>query len=175
MARPPEPSPQVPGAGRQDGDAASSSAHGLPLRLSLLDPTGIAPVPSSPVCQDSVAETMQLQSLIQLSAASLPLTRRITLHSFSRWGCARDAGAGAGLTYAIELSRKLTLVFAAGAAVFPQTRTGLLIRSGVRTDLQWTTKDGKKRSLGLDAVQLIRSAAKQGAKRRIGASISGSF
>jgi hypothetical protein len=160
---------------RQDGETAASSAHGLPLRLTLLDPTDMSTIPSSLSCQDSPEETMRLQSLVQLSAASLPVTRRLTLHSFSRWGCPSSAGAGGGVTYAIELSPKMAMVLAAGVAVFPHAPGGRQVRPRVRADLQWTTKDGETRSVGIDMTQILKSAVKAGVQRRAGASISGAF
>jgi hypothetical protein len=166
-----------PGAAkRADGEHASAEARALPLRLTLLDPSGLAAIPSSFSCQETPEEAMRLQSLIQLNAASLPLTRRLTLHSFSRWGCPRTAGAAVGATYAVPLTARLALVLAAGVAGYPHAQhSGWLLRPGLRADLQWTTKDGRPRSVGIDATQILRSAVKAGAQRRVGASISGSF
>jgi len=175
-AQAPASAPAGASARRTDGEAPVSSAHGLPLRLSLLAPTDLGGIPSSFTCQDTPEEASRLQSLIQLNAASLPLTRQLTLHSFSRWGCPRTAGAGVGLTYAASLSPRAALVIAAGVAAFPHAaRGGWLLRPTVRADIQWTTKDGRPRSVGIDATQVLRSAIKAGAQRRIGASVSGSF
>ena len=177
-ARAQAPSPTLPAASakRSDGDPAASAGRGLPLRLTLLDPSGISAIPSSFSCQDTPEEAMRLQSLIQLNAASLPLTRRLTLHSFSRWGCPGTAGAGVGATYAIALSPKLALVLAAGVAGFPHGQLDRwTLRPSVRADVQWTTKDGSTRSLGIDTTQILKSAVRAGAQRRVGASVSGSF
>jgi hypothetical protein len=171
---PQTPSSAAASARRVDGEA-DAAARALPLRLTLLDPSGLSTIPSSFSCQDTPEEEMRLQSLIQLNAASLPLTRRLTLHSFSRWGCPRTAGAAVGATYAITLAPRLALVLAAGVASFPQAQRGGLFRPTLRADLQWTTRDGKPRSVGIDAVRVIRSAIRAGAQRRVGASVSGSF
>jgi len=159
-----------------DGEAASRSGDALPLRLTLLDPRGVAALPSSFTCQDTPEEASRVQAEIQEQARSLALTSRVTLHAFSRWGCPRSAGAALGLTHAVRLGPRLRWVLAAGVAGFPQAaQRGWLLRPSLRSDLVWTTRDGQTRSVGVDATQLLRSAVKAGAQRRVGASVSGSF
>lgn len=161
----------------KDGDSQELQAQNLPLRLSLLDTRELMTVPTSFTCQESTEEASRRQFQVQMNAVALPLARRLTLHGFSRWGCALSSGAGASLTHAVQLSPNLTWVLAGGVAVFPHILGpggGWLIKPSVRADLQWNV-GGRKVSAGVDALQVIKGAVKAAAQRRVGASISGSF
>jgi hypothetical protein len=162
---------------RTDSETRGSrEARALPLRLSLLSPLELAKVPTSFSCEESSEELARTASLIQLNAASLAATQRLTLHAFSRWGCPSTAAAGAGFSFNIQLSPGLAWVFSGGAAYFPHiSGNGSMVRSALRTDLLWTTKDGQVRAVGVDALQIFRGAIRSGAQRRIGTSVSGSF
>ena len=158
------------------GPTAPEAQRALPLRLSLMDPSGLVDVPTSFSCRESGEEARQLSSHIELSAATLPLTRRLTLHAFSRWGCTRTDAVAAGATYRVELGSKMAIVLAAGVAGFPHAQdAGWLFRPSLRADLQWTTKDKQLRSVGVDATQILKSAVKAGVQRRVGLSVGGSF
>jgi len=174
-AAPSAPGPASRPIGHEVDPWSPVSPEALPLRLSRLDPGGLAAVPSAFSCQESAEEANRTQSLIQLSAASLPLTRRLTLHGFSRWGCPRTSAAAVGLTHPVQLSPRLAWVIGAGASVFPHAGRGWLARPTLRSDLQWKQPDGTVRTVGIEAVEVLKSAVRAGASRRIGASIRGSF
>jgi len=182
--------PWLPGpasAPAPEGDPLASQAAGraLPLRLSLLDPKQVADVPTSFECVEGAERVRPAHTLIALQSAMLRLTPRFTLHAFSRWGCAPTVAVAGGFTYAVKLSPKLTGVLAAGLAGNPHGEyppfgagpvgNSWMLRPVLRADVQWQSRDGDLRSVGVDAWRIIRSTVKSGVKRRVSVSITGEF
>jgi hypothetical protein len=180
----PRPSGPTPSG---DGDPLTRQAaeRALPLRLSLLDPNGLAGVPTSFECVEGAEGIRQSHTQIELQSAVLRLTPRFTLHAFSRWGCTPTVAVAGGFTYAVKLSPRLTGVLSAGLAgnphgdypLFGAGRAGnsWVLRPVLRADVQWQARDGSPRSIGIDGWRLIRSAVKSSVKGRVSASISGAF
>lgn len=83
-------------------------------------------------------------------AAFVTLAPRLTLHGFSKIGCALDSGMGTAVTYTLPLDENLALVGSAGIFVQPDFPAARRMKSDARVDLLMNRASGHPFAIGVD-------------------------
>lgn len=83
-------------------------------------------------------------------AAFVTLAPRLTLHGFSKLGCAVDSGMGSAVTYTLPLDENLALVGSAGIFVQPDLPSPRRMKTDARVDLLMNRASGHPFAVGVD-------------------------
>lgn len=173
----------------QQGEAdALDDAATVPLRLSLTNEFG--PRPSSgAACSDSASAleaaagmpgfpTLQAAGLRIIGSAPSSLIRmrgpRLTLFGMSRFGCARDAYVGGGITFTVPIRERVSFVLSGGAIYLPNRGPNdtPMMTTEMRAGMMFTGDGGRSYSVGL---AVAGRSDMYGSSRVPGVSFSGNF
>ncbi len=141
-----------PGEPTAQGATALPALVSLPLQLSLMG--SVFPATPGLMGEDcraaAEASGNTVQGFSTQHATYLPLTPRLTLHGFSRLGCAIDSGAGGGATYVLPLDADLALVGSAGLFVEPSLPSATRMKADARVDLLMDRSTTHPFAIGVD-------------------------
>ncbi len=144
-----------PGEPTATGGTAAPSFVALPIELSLLGT--VFPVLNGQLGQDCTqqaeASGNQVQGFAMQRAVILPLAPRLSLHGFSRGGCALDAGLGGAASYTLPLSDRLWLVSSVGLFAQPVLPSSSRVTTDARVDLMMNPSSSHPFSIGVGTRQ----------------------
>lgn len=140
------------GIGDASGDAGAIEGldAGGPLRLGLMAESPWIGT-GDPACASADGATAAAPTIPTERARQIELVPRLTLSTFSRFGCARDGVIGGGMAYTVPLKKGVSLVLSGGFVHMPQLAPGHFVppASQVRADLVFQRSEKRWTAIGI--------------------------